>query len=340
MTTARWSARPRTVTLPRPTTPHSTLIARGSLIGLVALAAAVRVAALGGPAQVGEMAHVVGVHTLRELDALPEGAPVLALLQLALCTGMTGAFARHGSELAAVREPMVLAAVAVGVGIWWLARRMGLSRWTAGAAVALVGVSPLAVAAQVGVRPQNLAAVWAVAALVIFWTPRRHRSITPDLWATAFLVIAVLTAPAALALAPTAGWLMWRRRRRRLSLMVGSLFALGVGIGWSSTAAAPAVGPDWLALDPVLAAAAVFAAVAALFSYRLRPLAVGVLGLIAAGSVVLAIPFAALLLAGTIECGLTHQARTGRHTLSHPYRTPTAALASTVLVAAVCVWVF
>ncbi|GGS38250.1 hypothetical protein [Actinokineospora fastidiosa] len=339
MATERWSTRPHTVVLPRPTTPRATLIARGSLLGLVGLAAAIRVAALDGPAQLGEIGHVFQVHTLRSLDTVPSGASTLALLQLAVYTTATGAFGRHDTGLAAVREPMVLAAVAVGVGIWWMARRMGLSRWTAGAAVGLVAVSPLAVAAQLGVRPENLAAAWAVAALVLFWTPHRHRTLAPDLWATAFLVIAVLTAPVAMALVPTAAWLMWRRRRRRLSLMVGSLFALGVGIGWPSTSLRPTPGPDWLALDPVLAAAGVFAAVAALFSFRLRPLAVGVLGLMAVGAAVLAVPFAAILLAGTIERGLTHQARTGRHTLVHPYRTPTAALAGTVLLAAMGVWV-
>lgn len=353
MTAERWSTRPivRPVLLD-PLASRATVIARGSLLALVGLAALVRIAALDSPTQAGEADHVLSVHAVDRLDTNPGGASTLALLQLGVYTALTGAFARHETGLAAAREPLVLAAVVVGVGIWWMARRMGLSRWTAGAAVAVVAVSPLAVAAQLGVRPENLAAAWAVAALVLLWTPRRHRTLAPDLWATAFLVVAVLTAPVALALVPTAGWLLWRRRRRRLSLMVGSLFTLGVGIGWTSTslssAAAPAVA-DWLRLDPVLAAAGVFASVGAVFSFRLRPLALGVIGLLAvaalsdglAGSaVVLMAPFVALLLAGTIECGLTHQARIGRHALVHPHRKPTIALAVTTALAAIAVWTF
>ncbi|GAA4439301.1 hypothetical protein GCM10023148_46390 [Actinokineospora soli] len=353
MTTERWSTRPivRPVTL-RPLAPRATVIARGSLVALVGLAALIRLAALDSPTQAGEADHVLRVHTLDRLDADPGGASTLALLQLGIYTALTGAFARHETGLAAVREPLVLAAVAVGVGIWWMARRMGLSRWTAGAAVAITAVSPLAVAAQLGVRPENLAAVWAVAALVLLWTPRRHRTLAPDLWATAFLVIAVLTAPVALALVPAAAWLVWRRRRRRLSLMIGSLFTLGVGIGWTSTdlgsGTTPAVA-EWVGLDPVLAAAGVFASVGAVFSFRLRPLSMGVIALLAMAAVpgplsgsaaVLAIPFVALLLAGSIECGLMHQARIGRHALVYPHRKPTIALAATTFLAAVAVWVF
>lgn len=352
MTIERWSTRPivRPV-LVNPLAARATVIARGSLLALVGIAALIRVAALDSPTQAGEADHVLSVHAVDRLDTNPGGASTLALLQLGIYTAVTGAFARHETGLAAVREPLVLAAVVVGVGIWWVARRMGLSRWTAGAAVALTAVSPLAVTAQLGVRPANLAAAWVVAALVLLWTPRRHRTLAPDLWATLFLVVAVLTSPVALAIVPTAGWLLWRRRRRRLSLMVGSLFTLGVGIGWTSTslgaATAPAVA-EWLRLDPVLAAAGVFAAVGALFSFRLRPLALGAVSLLgvaalsdtlAGSAVVLMVPFAALLLAGTIECGLTHQARTGRHALAHPHRGPTIALAATTALAAVTFWV-
>ncbi|MGX7829417.1 hypothetical protein ACTG9Q_30445 [Actinokineospora sp. 24-640] len=338
---------------PHPLAAHATVIARGGLLVLVAATAAVRVAALDDPTQADEALHVLGVHSLDRLSTAPApggAASTLAWLQLGVYTAVTGAFGRHETGLAAVREPLVLAAVAVGVGIWWLARRVGLSRWSAGAAVALAAFSPLAVTAQLGVRPENLAAAWAIAGLVLLWTPRRHRTLAPDLWATAFLVVAVLTAPVALVLAPTAAWLVWRRRRRRLSLMLGCLFGLGVGIGWTSADLRPAWTPavaEWLLLDPVSAAAGIVAAAGALFSHRLRPLAVGVLGLIVlatlpggpgGSAVVLAVPLAALLIAGTVECGVTHQARIGRHALAHPLRKPTVALAGTALLAAAAAW--
>ncbi|MFC5289198.1 glycosyltransferase family 39 protein [Actinokineospora guangxiensis] len=345
-------ARGSLVTLPRPLAPRATVIARGSLVVLAGLAVLVRIASLADPTQAGEADHVVSVHALDRLGTDPGGASILALLQLGVYTTVTGAFGRHETGLAAVREPVVLAAVAVAVGIWWMARRMGLSRWTAGAAVGLTAVSPLAVTAQIGVRPENLAAMWAVAALVLLWTPHRHRRLAPDLWATLFLVVAVLTAPIALALVPTAAYLVWRRRRRRLSLMVGSLFALGVGLGWTSTDLSSASAPglsEWLGLDPVLAAAGVFASVGALFSFRLRPLAMGVIALLAVAATsdqlggsaaVLAVPFVALLLVGAVECGVMHRARVGRHALVYPHRKPTVALAATTAVATLVVWVF
>lgn len=354
----RWSAHPvRLVVHPLPL-PRGLLPARLALAGLVALAAALRLAALDRPAQPGEATHMIQVYALDQLGGplAPDSGAALAWLQTAAYTRVTGAFSRHDTALAAVREPFVLTAAASGVLLWWLARRAGLSRWAAGGALALVALSPLALAAQLGARPENLAAPWALAGVALLWTQNRHRRLAPDLWATAFLVVAVLTAPVTGALAVTAGWLVWRRRRRRLSLMLACLFAIGVGIGLGASAAltglrlsaaGPPV-PSWSILDPAPAVLGVLAAAVALASSRLRPLAAGALALLAAalvpggpgtGAVTVLVPVAALLVAGVVECGITHSTRTGRHALVHPLRAPTIALAVVAVACTLPSWV-
>ncbi|HVK22677.1 MAG TPA: hypothetical protein VM677_15055 [Actinokineospora sp.] len=329
-------------------------------LGLAGLTAALRVAVIDSPAQPTETHHVAQVFALAELgqslDPVSTASAPLAWLQIAGYTAVTDAFARHDSALAAAREPMVFFAAAGALLIWLFARRMALSRWTAAAAVGVVALSPIAVSMSTAVRPENAALPWALAGLGLLWTHNRHRSLAPDLWATAFLVIAVITAPVTLALVPSAAWLVWRRRRKRLTLMLASMAALGIGIGLGATAVLDGVhltgdGPvpaQWVALDPVLAATGVFAAVGALFSYRLRPLAVGVLSLIIVGAIpggpgtgalTVLLPLTALLITGTIECGITHRARIGRHTLIRPFLAPTIALALTVAAFAIPAWV-
>ncbi|WP_436500880.1 phospholipid carrier-dependent glycosyltransferase [Actinokineospora sp. HUAS TT18] len=329
-------------------------------LGLAGLTAALRVAVIDSPAQPTETHHVAQVFALAELgqslDPVSAASAPLAWLQIGGYTAVADAFARHTTALAAVREAMIFVAAVCALLIWLFARRMALSRWTAAGAVIMVALSPLAVSMSTTVRPENAALPWALAGLGLLWTHNRHRSLAPDLWATAFLVIAVITAPVTLALAPCAGWLVWRRRRKRLTLMLASMATLGVGIGLGATAVFDGLhlagdGPvseQWVGLDPVLAATGVFAAVGALFSYRLRPLAVGVLSLIVvavipggpgSGAVTVLLPLGALLIAGTIECGVTHRARIGRHTLVRPFLAPTIALALTVTVFTVPAWI-
>ncbi|SDH78436.1 hypothetical protein SAMN05192558_10531 [Actinokineospora alba] len=328
-------------------------------LGLAGLIAALRAGMLQSPAQPVEAQHVAQVYAVAELgkllDPLGATAAPLAWLQIGGYTAVTDAFARHATGTAAVRESILFASACCALLVWLFARRMSLSRWTAAAAVGMVALSPLAISMQTAVRPENVAMPWALAGLGLLWTHNRHRSLAPDLWATAFLVIAVITAPVTLALVPTGAWLIWRRRRKRLSLMVASLFTLGVGIGLGTTSVLNGVyltgdGPvpaHWVGMDPVLAATAVFAACGALFSYRLRPLAVGVLTLIMTalipggpGTAALTVvpPLAALLIAGTVELGITHRERVGRHQLVRPFLVPTAALAVTVAAFAIPAW--
>ncbi len=336
------------------------LIAYLAALALAALTVILRIAALNSPGQPAESRHVAQVYAVDQLgDLLDSGsmaAAPLAWLQLGGYTTLTNSFSRYDSALSAVREPMVLAAAASAILVWLLAARIGLTRWTAAAAVAITALSPLAVSVQVGVRPENIAMPWVLAALVLLWTPRRHRKLAPDLWATAFLVVAVITAPITLVLVTSAAWLIWRRRRKRLSLMLSALFLLGIGIGLGSATtlngfSVSADGPtpeNWLALDPALAAMGAFAAVSALFSFRLRPIAGSALVLIAItllpggpgiGAVTLLVPLAALLVAGTVECGITHRARIGKHTMVRPLLAPTLSMAFTAAIFAVPAWV-
>lgn len=328
-------------------------------LGLAGLTAAARVAMLDSPAQPVETQHVAQVYAVAELGRLldPMGAAAapLAWLQIGGYTALTDAFSRHATGTIAVRESILFASACCALLVWLFARRMSLTRWTAAAAVAMVALSPLAITMQAAVRPENVAMPWALAGLGLLWTQNRHRSLAPDLWATAFLVIAVITAPVTMALIPTGAWLIWRRRRKRLSLMVASLFTLGVGIGLGTTTVLDGMyltgdGPapaHWVGMDPVLAATSVFAACGALFSYRLRPLAVGVLTLIVTAlipggpgtaALTVVVPLAALLIAGTVECGITHRERVGRHQLVRPFLVPTTALALTVAAFAIPAW--
>jgi hypothetical protein len=367
MTAHRWSALSPVRLIPRSLRTRATeraAVARRTLYRLAApvtlagLTAILRMTGLASPAQPTESHHVAQIYSVAELgrllDPVTASAP-LAWLQIGGYTAFTDAFARHATALAAVRESMIVAAGATALLIWLFARRMALSRWTAAAAVIIVALSPMAMSMQVAVRPENIAMPWALAGLGLLWTQNRHRALMTDLWAVTFMIIAVITAPITLALATSGAWLIWRRRRRRLSLMLAALCVLGIGIGLGATAMLDGLhlaadGPtatQWVGLDPVLAATAVFAAVGALFSYRLRPLAVGVLTLIVisvvpggpgTGAVTVIVPMAALLVAGTVELGITHRERIGRHTQVRPFLAPTAGLALTLLAVAIPAW--
>ncbi|GAA2984511.1 hypothetical protein [Actinokineospora diospyrosa] len=316
-----------------------------AVAGLAALAAVLRIGALDSPAQPGEGRNVAQVFAVDSLATLLDSnASPLAWLQAGGYTALTDAFVRHTTAIGAAREPMVLTAAITAVLLWVLSRRMGLSRLTGAIAVAVVAVSPMALGLQVGVRPENVAMPWALAGITLLWTPRKHRRLAPDLWATLFLVIAVITAPVALLLIVTAAWLLWRRGRRRLSLMLSSLFVLGTGIGMGAAAALAGLriasegspASTWAAADPLFVVAGVLATALSLFSYRLRPLAVGVLALTAVAlipggpgtaALILAVPPAALLIAGSIERA------------SRPIRIPATVLAVALAAAAVPTWI-
>ncbi|PPK67554.1 glycosyl transferase [Actinokineospora auranticolor] len=332
------------------------ILATAGLLAVTASAAVLRLAAAGAPAQPGEGRAVAQTFAVDSLGTLLDSrTSPLAWLQVGGYTAATDAFARHTSALGAAREPMVIAAAGAALLLWVLARRIGLSVATATAAVAVTAAAPLAVGLQLGARPENVAVPWLLAGTALLWTSRRHRRLPPDLWGTAFLVVAVITAPvAAVFVVVTGSWLVWRRGRRRLSLMLACLFALGTGIGLGASAAlsglrvaaeGPAAG-DWARVDPVFVVAGLLAAATGLLSHRLRPLAAGVLAMAAvaavpggpgSGALVVVVAPAALLVAGVVERAVRHRL-TGPRVRPHALRLPVVALAVAVVAAAVPAW--
>jgi hypothetical protein len=247
-------------------------------IGVLGLAA--RALGVNAPALVaGEARQIAQVFAVGEFGQQLSGkATPFATRQMAIYADLTDAFARVATALDAVREMMIVAAMLTCAATWFLARRIGLHPITSVGAVAVVAVSPLVAAVQQVVFVENLAAPWATAGLALAWHLRWERTRSGDLLAVAGLVVATLTAPAAVVVAGVAAAVVLPHRgHRRVRLLIGA-YVLGIGVGlgytaltgaelWPGFAGTAGLG-DWLRLDPVLATVAVLAAVAALW----RPL--------------------------------------------------------------------
>jgi hypothetical protein len=309
------------------------LLSLDIVLALLALAGGLRVLYLAAtaPALPSEAATVAHAYALGHLtpftDAGGAGVSRFGWLQLSFYTMVSDAFGRSATALAAVRETMLVAAVIGVVLLWFLARRIGLTRWAATAAVLLVAVSPLALGLQRLVVVEHLAVVWALGALVLITRPGGR--IRHDIAAAACLLAAVLTSPLALLFLPAAGWLLVRRSPTRAAL-VAVLLNLGLGIAFGPAAAvlrphlAAAGGPsvaDWVALDPAWAVLSTVALVAALGVAALRPFAVS--GLLLAATLLipgvpdtavlaLLLPVTPLLLAGVAQA-VTRQRRAAHH---------------------------
>ncbi|WP_328616385.1 glycosyl transferase [Amycolatopsis sp. NBC_00355] len=316
----------------RPSAAHR-LLSLDIVLALLALAGGLRVLylAAAAPALPSEAATVAHAYALGHLtpftDAGGAGLSRFGWLQLSAYTMVSDAFGRSATALAAVRETMLVAAVVGTILLWFLARRLGLTRWAATAAVLLVAVSPLALGLQRLVVVEHLAAVWALGALVLITTP--EAKVRHDVLAAVCLLAAVLTSPLALFLLPAAGWLLVRRSPTRAAL-VAVLLNLGLGVAFGPAAAVlrphlaaaghPTVA-DWVALDPAWAVLSSFALVAALAVAALRPFAVS--GLLLVGMLLvpgvpdtavlaLLLPVTPLLVAGVAQV-LTRQRRAAHH---------------------------
>ena len=259
-------------------------------------------------AQWGELAHYTYWY-----DHPPAG-----WLQLALWTAISGPDF-GGNTVAAGRYLMVIVAVITAALLWALARRIGMSRWAAAAAVAVFALSPLAISLSRMVYLDNLAVAWVLGALVLLCSPRYRLSAM--FGAATCFGIAVLTKETMLLLLPMFAWLVWTRtapatRRYALAVFVavfgvvvstyvlmavlrGELVpgpghvSLWEGIRfqlWDRTAGGALHDPyslkrhtvdEWLRLDPALPFLVVPIALAALFVERLRPFAVGLVVLTA-----------------------------------------------------------
>jgi hypothetical protein len=238
------------------------------------------------------------------LDAAPGGDQGgLSGALVAAWAGITRAFARHAESVAAGREVALAASLLTAVLVWILARQLGLTRWTAGAAVLLAGLSPLSVTVHREVVPGVLAAPFLVAAFVFACgtADSRRQARLRGAAAAACLTAAVFTAPLALAWAPSLVWVLWVRAEPEEKAAVMSAAAMCSGTliaawwiggqiigwrpGWLSAHAlwdAAAVVPGGaldveqiLRLDPVLPALGLVTVPLALAIARLRPIAAG-----------------------------------------------------------------
>jgi putative flippase GtrA len=222
---------------------------------------------------------------------------------------------RAPSAIGAGREMMVAVVLVSAALLYLWARRIGIHRVFAVAAVLLFSLSPLALYWHRQVLLDNIAVMWLLAALALAVSPRGR--LAAHAGAGACFAIAVLTKETALLLLPAVAYQLWRAadpRTRRYSMAVaGSLFAAivafyplfallrgellpgdghvslwqgvvfqlvsreGSGSVFSPASDAHQIVMSWLRLDPwVLGSGAALAPVALLVP-RLRPAALALL---------------------------------------------------------------
>jgi hypothetical protein len=197
-----------------------------------------------------------GVHGTLQLGDLPVYLVSLATPQLAAIEAATGAWGRAPNALGAVRESGVVLWLAVSLLVWTVARRSGAGRGWSVCALAVLAVAPAAVTAARQASPENVAALWSLAAMALAMSQRGSRSWWTGLGLVACLSLAVLSSPVALGALPTV-LLLYRRRAdtNRVALVTGAaLFIAGLGAATalatatSSTVTANVHGhtPDWL----------------------------------------------------------------------------------------------
>lgn len=246
--------------------------------------------------------------------------PPLGWIQLAALDLLTGPLDRlTGTSVTDARVLAVVPSLAALGLLYPLARRVGMRRPAAVAAVLLLGLSPLGLAYLRTAHLDTLAMPWLVAAFALAATPRR------DLWAYAgsgaCFAVAVLTKETLLMVLPALALQVWQtcdRRTRAFCVTAFSVVLGGVGLVYPLYAVLKGEllpGPDhvslgaalqfqlagregtgslfdpgspgrdlvegWAAIDPWLLAAGVVLVPAGLAVRRLRPLA------LAAGLVVL-----------------------------------------------------
>lgn len=244
--------------------------------------------------------------------------PPLGWLQLAMWNMFVGNDF-GGSAVVAGRYLMAFVAVITAALLWTLARRVGMSRWAAAAAVTLLAVSPLAISLSRSVYLDNLAIAWLLGTLVLVCSPR-HR-LSAIFGAAACFGICVLTKETMMLFVPMVAWLVWIKtapQTRRYALTVfGAVFGVVVstyvlmamvrgellpGPGhvslwegikfqlWQREGSGALSDPqslkrhtidEWLALDPALPLLAAPIALTGLLIERIRPFAVGLVILLA-----------------------------------------------------------
>src|SRR5215471_4587267 len=126
--------------------------------------------------------------------------PPLGWALIAGWAWLTDGFHRDPSAVMLGREVMWLANLVSCALLYLVARRLGMRRAFAAAAVLLFGLSPLAIYYHRMVFLDNLAAMWLLAALAIAASPRR--SLAAALWSGVCFAIAALTKETVVLLLP------------------------------------------------------------------------------------------------------------------------------------------
>lgn len=288
------------------------------LLPLLGLTAVVRLANLvGAPQRVDdEGTYVAQAYAMLHLGGVTHydywyDHPPVGWAHIAGWFALTGPTA---DAVASARSFMVIIAVVTAALLWVLVGRLGYGLVTAGAAVAVMAMSPLAVQFQRSVYLDNIAAMWLLATLVLLCSPLRRPA--AYVGAGACFAVAVLTKETAVLFLPAVGWLAWQRAdpatRRGALTAAGVAFTVLVGIYPAVAAARSELLPGdhvslvngiriqlvdrpsggsvlvdgtsnaatfsgWLSLDAALLTAGLVAALVALGVRTLRPLAAGFL---------------------------------------------------------------
>jgi hypothetical protein len=135
--------------------------------------------------------------------------PFLGWATIAGWAALTDGFSRDSRSVMVGRELMWVATLVSCVLLYVLARRIGIRRPFAAAAVLLFGLSPIGIFYHRMVSLDNLAVTWALAALVLAASGRRS-------WAAAIgsgvcFALAFWNKETVLLLLPVVLWLLWRR---------------------------------------------------------------------------------------------------------------------------------
>ncbi|MFP3914777.1 MAG: ArnT family glycosyltransferase [Actinomycetota bacterium] len=237
--------------------------------------------------------------------------PPLGWIGLAVYLLLTGALGRAPFGVAAGRELMLILNVVGMVAIYWLARRLGIRRWLAAAAVLAYGLSPIGLFYHRMVLLDNIA----IPMVLVAWALIRSTRTSLAAHTTGAVILggAILVKETMLLFLPALAYDFWRNtdpRNRRYSLALAGtafvgivslypLFALlkgellpgedrvslvgsalwqlfereGSGSILDASSPAHAVVSGWLALDVWLPAAGLISGVMALFIPRLRAVA-------------------------------------------------------------------
>lgn len=204
-----------------------------------------------------------------------------------------GGWDRAPSALGAVREVSLLAWAVTVLLCWLLARRLGVSRPWALCAVVVLALSPTAVAVSRLAVPENLAAAWALAALVLAAGPAQvgRAQFQSDLMVAVFLLAGALTAPPAAACAAAVVALVARHGDQRRTMLLGAM-CLPAVVAAASSAGRPTgagvqtwVATGWLGLDLLTVVLVVLVAGFGLASARHRWVGFGLLAVLASAAV-------------------------------------------------------